>query len=197
MPYVGYWPAISGLTNVFCADVHLGSQQAGENVQSVRTLCSFKMRAEGAFFMTLTWDLDDSLDSEQPQVAADCSGTRGVRQKAADSESTPSSSTALSRSSSRGEARLVTKSDRRSRPSRVSPASSMVAPTASFFTQPSPLTDSETEFPVVRVIYDFTPTSPFELAVHGQSACVWTALPSSRIDPVHSRGGIRACHRGR
>jgi hypothetical protein len=117
--YVGYRPTISGLTNVFCADIYLGSQQAGENVQSVRSLCSFKVRAQGAFFMTLTWDLDDSLDSKRLQVAADCSGARGVRQKAADSESTPSSSTALSRSSSRGEARLVTKSDRRSRPSRV------------------------------------------------------------------------------
>ena len=53
-----------------------------------------------------------------------------------------------------------------------SPASSTVAPTASFFTQPSLLTTPEVELPVVRVIYDFTPTSPFELAVHGQSACI-------------------------
>jgi hypothetical protein len=61
VPYVGCWPAIYGLTNVFCAGVHLGSQQAGKNVQSVRSLCSFKVRAEGAFFMSLAWDLDDFI----------------------------------------------------------------------------------------------------------------------------------------
>ena len=51
------------------------------------------------------------------------------------------------------------------------PASStfVSTPTLSSFTQSSPHTIPETEFPVVRVIYDFTPTSPFELAVHGQS----------------------------
>ena len=38
------------------------------------------------------------------QVAADCSGVRGVRQKATDSESVSGSSSTLSRSSSRGEA---------------------------------------------------------------------------------------------
>lgn len=99
-------------------------------------------------------------------MAADCSGVRGVRQKMADTESVLSSTPALSRSSSRGEAVLS--------PNRVkgltltcSLASSAVAPTASFFTQPSLLTTPETEFPVVRVIYDFTPTSPFELAVQG------------------------------
>lgn len=57
MPYVGCWPSINGffLTKAFFADVYLGSQQAGKNVQSVRPLCSFKVRAEGAFFMTLAW----------------------------------------------------------------------------------------------------------------------------------------------
>src|SRR5579863_3143798 len=105
VPYVGYGPAIYGLTKVFCADVHLGPQQAGKNVQSVRSLCSFKVRAQGVFFMTLAWDLDDSLNNKHPQVAADCSGARGVRQRTADSESVPSSTTALSRSSSIGEAR--------------------------------------------------------------------------------------------
>jgi hypothetical protein len=54
VPYVGCSPAIYGfLTKAFFADVHLGSQQAGKNVQSVRPLCSFKVRAQGAFFMTL------------------------------------------------------------------------------------------------------------------------------------------------
>jgi hypothetical protein len=57
VPYVGCWPSIYGsfLTKSFFADVYLGSQQAGKNVQSVRPLCSFKVRAEGAFFMTLAW----------------------------------------------------------------------------------------------------------------------------------------------
>jgi len=81
-----------------------------------------------------------------------------------------------------------------SHPLTCPPASSAVTPTASFFTQSSLLTTSETEFPVVRVIYDFTPTSPFELAVHGQSACIGPALLSFRIDPVRSRGGVCACH---
>lgn len=56
VPYVGYSPTAYGSTKAFCVDVYLGSQQAGENVQSVRTLCSFKVRAEGAFFMTLVWE---------------------------------------------------------------------------------------------------------------------------------------------
>ena len=78
----------------------------------------------------------------------------------------------------------MTKSDRRSlthHPLTCPLASSTLTPTASLFTQSSLLTTSETEFPVVRVIYDFTPTSPFELAVHGQSICIhWdraTVLP--------------------
>ncbi|KAH9161158.1 hypothetical protein EDB89DRAFT_2116931 [Lactarius sanguifluus] len=71
----------------------------------------------------------------------------------------------LSRSSSRGEAAFCS--------TRIgdltltcSPASSTVLPTASSFTQSTILTIPEAEFPVVRVVYDFTPTSPFELAVH-------------------------------
>jgi hypothetical protein len=40
------------------------------------------------------------------QVAADCSGVRGIRQKSANSDSVLSSTSALSRSSSRGEAAI-------------------------------------------------------------------------------------------
>lgn len=50
--------------------------------------------------MTLAWGPDRF--HWITQVAADCPGARGVRQKVADSE--PSSTSALSRSSSRGEA---------------------------------------------------------------------------------------------
>ena len=68
-------------------------------------------------------------------------------------------------------------------PLTCSQASSSVAPTASFFTQPSLLATPEAEFPVVRVIYDFTPTSPFELAVHGQSACIGSRCCPSALTP--------------
>jgi len=118
---------------------------------------SFTIPTECGYCATSIWGLSKqgktcracglSVHSKcELKVAADCSGARGVRQKVADSESVPSSTPALSRSSSR--------------------ASSTLAPSASLFTQSSLLTTSEAEFPVVRVIYDFTPTSPFELAVH-------------------------------
>jgi formin-binding protein 1 len=105
----------------------------------------------------------------------------------ADSES--SSTPALSRSSSRGEASDHIGS--KISPLTCSQASSSVAPTASFFTQPS-LLATPAELPVVRVIYDFTPTSPFELAVHGQSACIGSrccpyALTSSDLEGASVR----------
>ena len=61
VPYVGLQSTFRGLTKVFYADLHLGSQQAGENVQGVRSLCSFKVRAEGAFFIRLVQSLSVSI----------------------------------------------------------------------------------------------------------------------------------------
>jgi hypothetical protein len=61
VPYVGLQFTLSRLTEPFYADLHLGSQQAGENVQGVRSLCSFKVRAEGAFFIRLVPSLTVSI----------------------------------------------------------------------------------------------------------------------------------------
>ena len=60
VPYVRLQFASSELTKPFYADVRLGSQQAGENVQGVRSLCSFQVRAEGAFFIILVQNLTSS-----------------------------------------------------------------------------------------------------------------------------------------
>ncbi|KAF8469405.1 hypothetical protein DFH94DRAFT_795809 [Russula ochroleuca] len=117
---------------------------------------SFTIPTECGYCATSIWGLSKqgktcktcglSVHSKcELKVAADCSGARGVWQKV----------------------RLT--SDHigsRISPLTCSQASSSVAPTASFFTQPSLLATPEAEFPVGRVIYDFTPTSPFELAVH-------------------------------
>ncbi|KAH9999595.1 hypothetical protein BJV74DRAFT_944693 [Russula compacta] len=134
----------------------LGGDEGSQSPHSFKS-SSFTIPTECGYCATSIWGLSKqgktcracglSVHSKcELKVAADCSGTRGVRQKVADSDSVPSSTPALSRSSSR--------------------ASSTVTPTASFFTQPSLITTPEVEQPVVRVIYDFTPTSPFELAVH-------------------------------
>jgi len=141
-------------TEIRIIETALGGDEGSQRPHSFKG-SSFTIPTECGYCATSIWGLSKqgktckacglSVHSKcELKVAADCSGARGVRQKVADSES--SSTTALSRSSSR--------------------ASTTVAPTASFFTQPSLLTTPETEFPVVRVIYDFTPTSPFELAVH-------------------------------
>ncbi|KAH9985527.1 hypothetical protein BJV77DRAFT_1061951 [Russula vinacea] len=120
---------------------------------------SFTIPTECGYCATSIWGLSKqgktcktcglSVHSKcELKVAADCSGVRGVWQKVADSELTSD--------------HIGSKIS----PLTCSQASSSVAPTASFFTQPSLLATPEAEFPVVRVIYDFTPTSPFELAVH-------------------------------
>jgi len=142
-------------TEIRIVEAALGGDEGSQSPHSFKS-SSFTIPTECGYCATSIWGLSKqgktckacglSVHSKcELKVAADCSGVRGVRQKTVDSESVPSSTPALSRSSSR--------------------ASSAVVPTASFFTQPSLLTTPETEFPVVRVIYDFTPTSPFELAV--------------------------------
>lgn len=141
-------------TEIRIIETALGGDEGSQRPHSFKS-SSFTIPTECGYCATSIWGLSKqgktckacglSVHSKcELKVAADCPGARGVRQKVADSE--PGSTSALSRSSSR--------------------ASSSVAPTASFFTQPSLLTTPEAEFPVVRVIYDFTPTSPFELAVH-------------------------------
>jgi len=143
-------------TEIRIVEAALGGDEGSQSPHSFKS-SSFTIPTECGYCATSIWGLSKqgktckacglSVHSKcELKVAADCSGVRGVRQKMADSESVPSSTSALSRSSSR--------------------ASSAVTPTASFFTQPSLLTTPETELPVVRVIYDFTPTSPFELAIH-------------------------------
>ncbi|KAF8490779.1 hypothetical protein F5888DRAFT_1795913 [Russula emetica] len=150
-------------TEIRIIETALGGDEGSQRPHSFKS-SSFTIPTECGYCATSIWGLSKqgktckacglSVHSKcELKVAADCPGARGVRQKVAGSE--PSSTSALSRSSSRG-----------SHPLTCSQASSSVAPTASFFTQPSLLTTPETEFPVVRVIYDFTPTSPFELAVH-------------------------------
>ncbi|KAI0061488.1 hypothetical protein BV25DRAFT_1805486 [Artomyces pyxidatus] len=84
------------------------------------------------------------------KVAADCTGVRGSRHRSTDS---------LSRASSRpfdaGPASSVT----------ALPAAASSTPTPSSFAQSD--LHSHTEEPqAARVVFDFTPTSPFELAVH-------------------------------
>ncbi|KAI0287946.1 hypothetical protein BC826DRAFT_1168600 [Russula brevipes] len=162
-------------TEIRIVETALGGDEGSQRPHSFKS-SSFTIPTECGYCATSIWGLSKqgktcracglSVHSKcELKVAADCSGVRGVRQKAADSEFVPSSTAALSRSSSRGEADVC--------PNRIedltltcSPASSAVTPTASFFAQPSLLTTPETESPVLRVIYDFTPTSPFELAVH-------------------------------
>ena len=61
-------------------------------------------------------------------------------------------------------------------------------PTASSFTQSITHNIPEAEFPVVRVIYDFTPTSPFELAVHGQSDLRESRCCTYVFDPFRAEG---------
>ncbi|KAF8488671.1 hypothetical protein F5888DRAFT_1796322 [Russula emetica] len=150
-------------TEIRIIETALGGDEGSQRPHSFKS-SSFTIPTECGYCATSIWGLSKqgktckacglSVHSKcELKVAADCPGARGVRQKVAGSE--PSSTSALSRSTSRG-----------SHPLTCSQASSSVAPTASFFTQPSLLTTPETEFPVVRVIYDFTPTSPFELAVH-------------------------------
>lgn len=135
----------------------LGGDEGSQRPHSFKS-SSFTIPTECGYCATSIWGLSKqgktckacglSVHSKcELKVAADCSGVRGVRQKVTDSESVSGSSPTLSRSSSR--------------------ASSTVLPTASSFTQSPILTIPEAEFPVVRVVYDFTPTSPFELAVHG------------------------------
>ncbi|KAI9463789.1 hypothetical protein F5148DRAFT_1286022 [Russula earlei] len=143
-------------TEIRIIEAALGGDEGSQRPHSFKG-SSFTIPTECGYCATSIWGLSKqgktcrscglSVHSKcELKVAADCSGVRGVRQKITDSESVLSSTPALSRSSSR--------------------ASSAVAPTASFFTQPTLLATPESDFPVVRVIYDFTPTSPFELGVH-------------------------------
>ncbi|KAI0270983.1 hypothetical protein BGY98DRAFT_1100477 [Russula aff. rugulosa BPL654] len=167
-------------TEIRIIETALGGDEGSQSPHSFKS-SSFTIPTECGYCATSIWGLSKqgktckacglSVHSKcELKVAADCSGSRGVRQKVAGSE--PSSTSALSRSSSR--------------------ASSSVAPTASFFTQPSLLTTPETEFPVVRVIYDFTATSPFELAVHeGASVHVIEEDDGSGWVKVLDEGGGR------
>ncbi|KAH9168432.1 hypothetical protein EDB89DRAFT_2073863 [Lactarius sanguifluus] len=143
-------------TEIRIIETALGGDEGSQRPHSFKS-SSFTIPTECGYCATSIWGLSKqgktckacglSVHSKcELKVAADCSGVRGVRQKVTDSESVSSSSPTLSRSSSR--------------------ASSTVLPTASSFTQSTILTIPEAEFPVVRVVYDFTPTSPFELAVH-------------------------------
>ncbi|KAI0269925.1 hypothetical protein BC834DRAFT_863984 [Gloeopeniophorella convolvens] len=131
----------------------LGGDEGSQSPHTFKS-SSFTIPTECGYCATSIWGLSKqgktckacgiSVHSKcELKVAADCPGARGVRQKTTDSAS--SSTSVLSRSSSR--------------------ASSAVTPTPSSFTQSSPLVAPEAEQPVVRVIYDFSPTSPFELAV--------------------------------
>ncbi|KAH8994342.1 hypothetical protein EDB86DRAFT_3078196 [Lactarius hatsudake] len=143
-------------TEIRIIEKALGGDEGSQRPHSFKS-SSFTIPTECGYCAASIWGLSKqgktckacglSVHSKcELKVAADCSGVRGVRQKVTDSESVSGSSPTLSRSSSR--------------------ASSTVLPTASSFTQSTPLTIPEAEFPVVRVVYDFTPTSPFELAVH-------------------------------
>ncbi|KAH8989067.1 hypothetical protein EDB92DRAFT_1947619 [Lactarius akahatsu] len=143
-------------TEIRIIETALGGDEGSQRPHSFKS-SSFTIPTECSYCATSIWGLSKqgktckacglSVHSKcELKVAADCSGVRGVRQKVTDSESVSGSSPTLSRSSSR--------------------ASSTVLPTASSFTQSTILTIPEAEFPVVRVVYDFTPTSPFELAVH-------------------------------
>ncbi|KAI9443492.1 hypothetical protein H4582DRAFT_2072520 [Lactarius indigo] len=142
-------------TEIRIIETALGGDEGSQRPHSFKS-SSFTIPTECGYCATSIWGLSKqgktckacglSVHSKcELKLAADCSGVRGVRQKVTDSESVSGSSPTLSRSSSR--------------------ASSTVLPTASSFTQSTTLTIPETEFPIVRVIYDFTPTSPFELAV--------------------------------
>jgi len=143
-------------TEIRIIEKALGGDEGSQKPHSFKS-SSFTIPTECGYCATSIWGLSKqgktckacglSVHSKcELKVAADCSGVRGVRQKATDSESVSGSSSTLSRSSSR--------------------ASSTVFPTASSFTQSTTHNIPEAEFPVVRIIYDFTPTSPFELAVH-------------------------------
>ncbi|KAI9465047.1 hypothetical protein BJY52DRAFT_1184087 [Lactarius psammicola] len=162
-------------TEIRIIETALGGDEGSQRPHSFKS-SSFTIPTECGYCATSIWGLSKqgktckacglSVHSKcELKVAADCSGARGVRQKVTDSESVSGSSPTLSRSSSRREAAFCS--------TRIedltltcSPASSTVLPTASSFTQSTTLTIPEAEFPIVRVIYDFTPTSPFELAVH-------------------------------
>ncbi|KAF8262551.1 hypothetical protein EI94DRAFT_1808606 [Lactarius quietus] len=143
-------------TEIRIIEKALGGDEGSQKPHAFKS-SSFTIPTECGYCATSIWGLSKqgktckacglSVHSKcELKVAADCSGVRGVRQKVTDSESVSGSSPTLSRSSSR--------------------ASSTVVPSASSFTQSTTLNIPETELPVVRVIYDFTPTSPFELAVH-------------------------------
>jgi len=143
-------------TEIRIIEKALGGDEGSQRPHAFKS-SSFTIPTECGYCATSIWGLSKqgktckacglSVHSKcELKVAADCSGVRGVRQKVTDSESVSGSSPTLSRSSSR--------------------ASSTVPPTASSFTQSIIHNIPEAEFPVVRLIYDFTPTSPFELAVH-------------------------------
>ncbi|KAH9011660.1 hypothetical protein EDB85DRAFT_2076883 [Lactarius pseudohatsudake] len=155
-------PALSPPT---CIRERGGGKQCDEGSQRPHSFksSSFTIPTECGYCATSIWGL-----SKQGKTCKACGlsvHSKCELKKVTDSESVSSSSPTLSRSSSRGEAAF--------RSTRIedltltcSPASSTVLPTASSFTQSAILTIPEAEFPVVRVVYDFTPTSPFELAVH-------------------------------
>lgn len=143
-------------TEIRIIEKALGGDEGSQKPHAFKS-SSFTIPTECGYCATSIWGLSKqgktckacglSVHSKcELKVAADCSGVRGVRQKVTDSESVSGSSHTLSRSSST--------------------ASSTVLPSASSFTQSTTHNLPEAEFPVVRVIYDFTPTSPFELAVH-------------------------------
>lgn len=144
-------------TEIRIIETSLDGDEGSQRPHSFKS-SSFTIPTECGYCATSIWGLSKqgktckacglSVHSKcELKVAAECSGVRGVRQKATDSESVSGSSPTLSRSSSRA-------------------SSTVIQPTASSFTQSTTHTIPEAESPVVRVIYHFTPTSPFELAVH-------------------------------
>ncbi|KAF7795164.1 hypothetical protein EIP86_006313 [Pleurotus ostreatoroseus] len=107
------------------------------------------------------------------KVPADCPGSKGSRHTSSPSIST--SYTSLSRSGSRGMSNLYISGPFHSLAELSAPssaASALTSPSTSSIAQSErSSTQEEESYPVAQVVFDFTPTSPFELSVKGKILC--------------------------
>ncbi|KAA1469744.1 hypothetical protein DENSPDRAFT_641109 [Dentipellis sp. KUC8613] len=150
---------------------HLAGDEGGQSPHAFKS-SSFTIPTECGYCGTSIWGLSKqgktckscglSVHSKcELKVPADCTGSRASRHRQSDSVSRTAS--VLSRSSSQG--RRYSPVPRRESDEIL--ASSLKTPVAtpSSFTRSELRTSVKEEHPTARVIFAFTPTSPFELAV--------------------------------